>query len=386
MGKRNTAAIAFLLVLAGCQSTGATVGRTTTVLLVASGDGADDSEAQRAVRARVEDRDDLEPANLARLASLATEVREASTEDAEMEARRRLAGAEEAFSRFDYTGATTQLSEALELLRPLARRAEGRARLASTHLTLAMVLMVHGEREAAMEELRTCVHLDEACAPDPARHPPELVALHREVAAERRPDATLTVTSEPRGARVTIDGRREGVTPVTWDALPAGRHYVTLERDGFLPDVQVVSIGGGEPTERTFALSMGPSPMRAAAALRALEADGAAAERRWRAEAATLTEADVLLVLSLSPDRLGLAAFDGRGAPLGEPLDREGDDADAAQGYLDTVLPPPMVPFYGQWWFWTPIALGVAIALAAVTYFVVNTPDVRIHGGVLVPE
>ncbi|MEZ4337659.1 MAG: PEGA domain-containing protein [Sandaracinaceae bacterium] len=268
----------------------------------------------------------------------------------------------------------------------MARRAEGRARLASTHLTLAMVLMVHGEREAAQEEVRTCLHLDAACAPDPARHPPELVELHREVLAEESREATLTVTSEPSGATVTIDGQREGQTPITWEGLPSGRHYVTLERDGFLPDVQVVSIGGGEPAERHFPLSIGPPPMRAAAALRALRSDGADAEARWRAEAAALTEADVLFVLSLSPDRLALAAFDGRGTALGDALEREGDDAEAARGFLDEVLPPPTVPFYGQWWFWTPIALGVAILLAGATFLVVNTPDVRIHGGVLVPE
>ncbi len=356
------------------------------MLLVTSGDEAEDSEAQRAVRARVEEREDLEPASLARLASLATDVQTVSTEEAELEARRRLAGAEEAFSRFDYSGATTQLGEALELLRPLARRADGRARLASTHLTLAMVLMVHGEREAALEELRTCLHLDATCAPDPARHPPELVALHREVMAETGREATLTVTSEPSGATVTIDGQREARTPVTWEGLHPGRHYVTIARDGFLPDVQVVSIGGGEPTERRFTLSVGPPPMRAAAALRALESDGAEAERRWRAQAATLTEADVLLVLSLAPERLALAAFDGRGAALGEALERDRDDPDAAREYLDQVLPPPTVPFYGQWWFWTPIALGVAILLAGATFLVVNTPDVRLHGGILVPE
>ncbi|MCB9597560.1 MAG: PEGA domain-containing protein [Sandaracinaceae bacterium] len=351
-----------------------------------SGEAAEDSNAQRTLRARVEEREDLEPASVTRLATLAAEQREASTEEAEVEASRRLADAEEAFSRFDYTGATTQLNEALELLRPLARSASGRARLASTHLTLGNVLLVHGEREAALEELRTCVHLDPTCAPDPARHPPELVELFREMAAAESGAATLAVSSDPSGATVTVNGQREGQTPITWDGLAPGRHYVTLERDGFLPEVQVVSIAAGEPTERTFALTGGPPPMRAAAALRALRAAGADAEPRWRAEAATLTEADVVVVLGLSSGQLALQAFDGRGAPLGDGLEREGDDGDAAREFLDGVLPPPTVPFYGQWWFWTPVALAVALVLAAATFLVVNVPDVRIHGGLVVPE
>jgi len=114
------------------------------VLLVTRGDAADESEAQRALRARIEERDDLEPSTFARLAALATAEREDAGEAAQLEAQRRITQAEDAFSRFDYSGATTQLNEALELLRPLARRATGRAELARTHLTLAMVLHVHG--------------------------------------------------------------------------------------------------------------------------------------------------------------------------------------------------------------------------------------------------
>ncbi|MBX3272982.1 MAG: PEGA domain-containing protein [Sandaracinaceae bacterium] len=361
------------------------MGRTTAVLLVASGEGASESSGLRAVRARIEERDDLEPASLSRLAALATETRESATEDVEAEVRARLAGAEDAFSRFDYTGATTQLDEALVLLRPLARTADGRARLARTHLTLAMVLMVHGEREAAVEELRTCRHLDADCAPDPARHPPELAELFREVAASDGGEGALSVATEPPDATATLDGRREAPTPARWDAVSPGRHYVTLARDGFVPDVQVVNVGGGTPTERQFALTLGPPPARAAAALRALEADGVLAEARWRAEAAALTEADVLVVLSRSEERLALAAFDGRGAPIGETLRLALDDAGAFRRHLDTVLPPTTVPFYGQWWFWTPVALGVAVILVAITFAIFNVPDVRVQGGDVIP-
>ena len=126
--------------------------------------------------------------------------------------------------------------------------------------------------------------------------------------------------------------------------------------------------------------------MLASAALRALHESGPDAEQRWRAEAADLTEADVLLVLRIGEGHLALAAFDGRGVALADTLTRESDDGDAARSFLDDVLPPPTVPWYGQWWFWTPLALAISIGLATLTYVVVNVPDVQILGGSVVRE
>ena len=373
------------LSLSACGSTGTEVGRHSTVLLVTSGDEAEGSEASRALRRRLDERGDLDLQGVARLAALAAEDEASDDEAAELEAQRRLARAEDAFSRFDYAGATTEIGEALELLRPLASRATGRQRLAGIHLQLAEVLQVHGERDAALEEIRTCVHLDPDCAPDPARHPPELVALFSEAREDGAGGSSLHVDTRPSGARVWLDGQREARAPTTWDDVAPGRHYVILAQDGFLSEVQVVSVAAGGPTERRFALTSGPPSTRAAAALRALEARGPEAPRRWRAEAASLTEADFLLVLRLDERRLHLAAFDARGRPLLEPLEGEVDDGDAARAYLERALPEATVPFYGQWWFWTPVSVGLAVVLAAVGIFVTVEPSVQLVGGTVTP-
>jgi hypothetical protein len=42
----------------------------------------------------------------------------------------------------------------------------------------------------------------------------------------------VTVTSEPAGLRVAIDGKAVGVTPLTLDKIPPGRHTVTLQGPG----------------------------------------------------------------------------------------------------------------------------------------------------------
>ncbi len=247
-----------------------------------------------------------------------------------------------------------------------------------------MVLLVYGEREAALEELRTCTHLDERCAPDPARHPPELIALHAELRASTgEATGALRITTDPPGARARLDGGRARPTPASWSELRIGRHYLILERDGYLPEVHVVSVSASEPTERSFALTLGPPEMRASAALRALEGRGVEAEARWRAQAATLAAADVLLVLSLAEGSLALGAFDARGAPLADPLRATGDDAAGALDWLERTLPRPSVPWYGQWWFWTPVALGLSVVFGAVVFYLVRTPPVRLVGGMV---
>lgn len=365
---------------------GGTAVRTTTVLLVPSGDAAESSEAERVLRRRITEREDLELTSLARLASLAADAEREDTDAVEMEAQHRMAEADEAFSNFDYAGATTQLAEALDLLRPLAARATGRQRLAALHLQLANVLQVHGERDAAIEELRTCHHIDPACHPDPARHPPELIALFAEATESVSEDASLHVITDPPGARVSVDGCEPRLSPARFGSISPGRHYITIERDGFRPEAQLVNVAAGEPTERSVALTAGAAPHRAQAALRALRGEGPDAEPLWRAQAATLTEADVLLVLRLDRDAFRLALFDARGAPLGEPFETERDDASAALAHLEQTLPEPTLPWYGQWYFWVPVSGGLTFVLVTAALLVLVEPDVHLVGGTVIDD
>jgi hypothetical protein len=377
--------------IAACAPTGAYAGHRIPVLFVPVGEGGT-SASERALRRRIDERGDLEMVSVSRLATLAaggpsgTEA-ESDAEGRIEQAERRIEQAEDAFSRFDYQGATTQLGEALALLRPLATTESGRRRLASVHLTLAMVLLVHGEREAAVEEVRTCVHLDARCAPDAARHPPELVQLTEEVRADAGPaNGVLRVITDPPDARARIDGGGPQPTPAEWSELRPGRHYLTLERDGFVPEVHVVTVSEGERMERAFRLTLGATEERASAAVRQLEGRGVEAEPLWRAQAATLAAADLMVVLSVRSGGLSLAAFDARGAPIGDALTRPGDEPGAAVGWLEQTLPGPTVPWFGQWWFWTPVALGLSVAFGALVWAIVRTPPVQLIGGEVIRE
>ena len=73
--------------------------------------------------------------------------------------------------------------------------------------------------------------------------PPAATAAAANRAADTR--GSLTVDSRPSGARVFIDGRQVGVTPMQLDAVDAGSHGVRLELDGFGPWATTVQVVGG---------------------------------------------------------------------------------------------------------------------------------------------
>ena len=67
--------------------------------------------------------------------------------------------------------------------------------------------------------------------PTPTSKTPPAVepAPGRAPATGRRPTGSVKVTTTPAGARVTVDGKPHGVTPVTVSDLSPGNHEVTLE-------------------------------------------------------------------------------------------------------------------------------------------------------------
>ncbi len=67
----------------------------------------------------------------------------------------------------------------------------------------------------------------------------------------------LDVDSRPRGAVVTIDGRRAGVTPLQLTSLDAGARVVRLELNGYRPIRAEVTIRPGERARLAVTLEPG---------------------------------------------------------------------------------------------------------------------------------
>lgn len=56
------------------------------------------------------------------------------------------------------------------------------------------------------------------------------------------------VDSRPAGARVFVDGKLVGTTPLLLDSIDAGEHTVRLELDGFRAWTTGTKVTGGERT------------------------------------------------------------------------------------------------------------------------------------------
>src|SRR5436190_15500659 len=58
---------------------------------------------------------------------------------------------------------------------------------------------------------------------------------------------TLSISTDPTGASVYVDGRLSGVTPVSLDRLEPGDHRVRVIKEGYLENARVITITSEQP-------------------------------------------------------------------------------------------------------------------------------------------
>ncbi|MCB9519584.1 MAG: PEGA domain-containing protein [Myxococcales bacterium] len=74
-------------------------------------------------------------------------------------------------------------------------------------------------------------------------------------AADYVPRGTLTVTSQPEGAAVYVNGQYRGVTPYVQERIDQGLYALRVELDGYHPINGEVDVRGGRNNLRTYSLS-----------------------------------------------------------------------------------------------------------------------------------
>jgi hypothetical protein len=67
----------------------------------------------------------------------------------------------------------------------------------------------------------------------------------------------LTLTTDPPGAAVYVDGKAHGTTPVAVPALAAGEHRVKVVKDGYLENSRVVTLAPGRTENLQVKLTQG---------------------------------------------------------------------------------------------------------------------------------
>ena len=84
-------------------------------------------------------------------------------------------------------------------------------------------------------------------APSPSPAPASTTSEERSAAIPAA-NPVLRITSDPAGARVTVNGVGWGATPVVIRNLPAGPKTIRVTKDGYVADQRVVSFSGASPS------------------------------------------------------------------------------------------------------------------------------------------
>jgi hypothetical protein len=194
---------------------------------------------------------------------------------------------------------------------------------------------------------------------------PKLAALVEQLRAKT---ALLSLTCDVAGARVAIDGREAGQTPLadpTYANLGPG--HVTITADGYAPFAMDVRLDPGQVTKATAQLELAQS----------LRVEATPAGSAVAIDGAPRGIAPVLVGLAPGKHRVEVAhaGFTPTHAELelkaGQPL------------AWSTTLAAESAPLVGRWWFWT--AVGVAVAGATAGVAVAATSHGGPHAGSLAP-
>lgn len=116
--------------------------------------------------------------------------------------------------------------------------------LADAMAALAVAQYEGGDKKSGMEQFVELVTWRPDYSYDtqkfPAKFATQFDDAQRQV--ERAKKLPVTINTEPQGAQAYVDGKYIGVTPCATEPLAAGRHFVTLKKEGYRKAVQPVTV------------------------------------------------------------------------------------------------------------------------------------------------
>jgi hypothetical protein len=122
--------------------------------------------------------------------------------------------------------------------------------LSDAYVQLALARLKLGNDDGASKALEDLIRLDpERTLADPI--PKELINRHAKQRAAflaKPRGGSMRIDSVPAGARVTIDGRDLGETPLIAQAVLPGEHYVRVVKDGIGAAWEKIAVGHDEET------------------------------------------------------------------------------------------------------------------------------------------
>ncbi|MBL8917745.1 MAG: PEGA domain-containing protein [Myxococcaceae bacterium] len=294
----------------------------------------------------------------------------------------------------DFDGARAKFTEAMEFLNQNAGAADAKD-VATVHLHLANIALQTGGKpgqKTALDEVMKAYALFPALELDPKYFGPDVkkVADKALVELNKAPKATLTISTSPLGAEVSVRGAALGVSPLAEAPIvPAGRHLVTVKRAGFKPAGAFVSVPK-EGTQVTIDLAEAEGYGQARSSMKSLVPAnlGKGVPREARPVAETM-KSRFLIVAEVAPGGDGkLEVWDvetrARLQDVALPTDENfGPVVDKVKAFL--ANPSPVVAtratettvtttaepssgdsVFSKWWFWAAVG-GVVVVGATAT-------------------
>ena len=140
-----------------------------------------------------------------------------------------------AFDERNYEDAERKLRATIKEYGKAAAAMKACGNLCETVAMYAATLQARGDVEEAKIAILDLLALSPSYELDRKRYPAPFLSLKLQVATSRNAQlrGNIVVKTAPAGARVYLDGKMEGYSPITLQTLPIGKHLVRIERPGF---------------------------------------------------------------------------------------------------------------------------------------------------------
>jgi len=385
----------------GCATTSAQTAprrQPTAPIILLEGAGATRTSA--ALRARRQLRIEAQPLTQVLQARQQAGLNEAAKRVSieTRDARATLQRAREAYRQLDFAASLKLVEHPLSRLTAIAPA--GEQVLAPLRELLLHQMLSHlalKQQPAATEALKRAIAIGYG-GPAAGEHPPEVEQFIESTRRAQQSSVTgeLAVLSRPKGARVTIDGKPAGTTPLSL-AVPSGPHLVIVQAVGRAPHAQ-------------WAPSRGALPQRVEVDLRPHGPSAVAAQLLAAAQSDTQRVVDhpQALRTAVGPQRAVLevhpATADAKTAPAlkatmvwtgkadqaVQTASCEGSAADALAQCLTPQLmrmtgakaSPSVAPTAGQdqrwyqrWWVWAIVGGVAAASTGTAVYLATRQPS-----------
>jgi tetratricopeptide (TPR) repeat protein len=162
------------------------------------------------------------------------------------DARKALDAGREGLGRSEYQKAAEHLQKALKAYEESAAVVDDIKPVAYALVLLAIVEGRLGREQECLKAFSRALVLQPTVSPDLAAQPQKVrKALERARKVLKAKTGGVTVTSQPEGVDVFVDGRPSGQTPAVLELLP-GRHLIRATKPGYTPAGAAVEVKSGE--------------------------------------------------------------------------------------------------------------------------------------------